>query len=274
MKSDQPHEASVEVDGADVWYRVSGGVGPTLLLVHGSGANHLWWHVMLPWLRPGHRVVEMDLSGHGDSGHRLPYSVEGWAGEIDAVLQAVDARDAVLVGHSMGGKLCVAAAALHPQRVAGLVLFDVGLPPPRSWRDRPASFEGATRYFPTREELVARFALAPRQPHPAAHVLDPIAEGSVRHEAEGWRWKHDRRRTPIVDDRLIGTFALGLTCPISYVYAEHSHAVDEETVEHVRTSLRAPVTLTRVDGTHHHLVLEEPERCAELVVELAESLTR
>jgi len=54
----------------------SGGVSgrndglPPILLVHGSGANHLWWHVMLTDLRVGHRVIEIDLSGHGESEHR------------------------------------------------------------------------------------------------------------------------------------------------------------------------------------------------------------
>lgn len=269
-----PQESFVEVDGARIWYRVSGlrAAGLPLVLVHGSGANHWWWHAMVPFLQRRHTVIELDLSGHGDSDHRLPYSVEGWGREIKAVLDAVGAPRAVLVGHSMGGKLCVAAAATYASAVAGLVLFDVALPPSDRWRDRAPWMEGRARYASSREELVARFALAPKQPQPDARVLRPVAEGSVRHETEGWCWKHDRRRMPILDDRLIGTFALDVACPISFVYAEHSYAVDEAVLAHVRTALRAPITLTRVERAHHHLVLEQPRRCAELVTAFSASV--
>lgn len=214
LRGHEPDPCLVIVDGARVWCRVSGQKdGRPILLVHGSGANHAWWQLMLPDLRVGHRVIEIDLSGHGESEHRSAYSLAGWVEELVSVLEHASTGPTTLVGHSMGGKVCVAAAAARPDLVVGLVLFDVGLPPPSEWRDRPATIEGRQRHYPSRQELVDRFVLAPPQPDPPSAVLAAIAARSVRLETAGWTWKHDRRSMPILDDREVGEAALRLGCP-------------------------------------------------------------
>jgi len=239
----------IVVDEARVWCRVSGlPTGPPILLVHGSGANHVWWQAMLPALRPGYLVIEIDLSGHGESEHRSAYSLAGWVDEVVSALEHVGSLPATLVGHSMGGKVCVAAAAVRPDLVAGLILFDVGLPPPSGWRNRPVALAGPQRYYPSRGELLDRFVLAPPQPCPPAAILSAVARGSVRREAAGWTWKHDRRSMPILSDREIGEAALRVRCPILFVHAEHSHAVDDSVVRHVCSTLPAPVIVRRVAG--------------------------
>ncbi len=77
---------------------------PGLVLVHGGAAHGRWWDHVAPFLAVDHRVVALDLSGHGDSERRAEYDMTTWAAEVTAV-----ARDAgftgppVIVGHSMGG---------------------------------------------------------------------------------------------------------------------------------------------------------------------------
>jgi pimeloyl-ACP methyl ester carboxylesterase len=63
----------VEVERAEIRYEVSGDGDRDLLLVHGRGAHHLWWHRVLPLLEPSWRITRVDLSGHGDSAHRAEY---------------------------------------------------------------------------------------------------------------------------------------------------------------------------------------------------------
>ncbi|KRE98005.1 hypothetical protein ASG88_17650 [Nocardioides sp. Soil777] len=227
---------------------------------------------MLPGLRVGHRVIEIDLSGHGESEHRSAYSLAGWVGELVSVLLHAGAGPATLVGHSMGGKVCVVTAAARPDLVAGLVLFDVGLPPPARWRRRPPTMEGRQRRYPSRQELIERFVLTPPQPDPPAGVLAAIAAGSVRRDAAGWTWKHDRHSVPILDDREVGEAALRLDCRIAFVHAEHSHAVDGSVLCHVQSGLPAPVAVHCLPGTHHHLVLEVPDECARLVADFTAAL--
>src|SRR5688572_17202095 len=98
-------ERRVDVQGCSIHYLRWGDPSkPGLVLVHGGAAHAHWWAFLAPMLTRGYHVVALDLSGHGDSGHRPQYPYAVWCEEILAV-----ARDAgmthppVLVGHSMGG---------------------------------------------------------------------------------------------------------------------------------------------------------------------------
>jgi pimeloyl-ACP methyl ester carboxylesterase len=115
-------------DGGSI-YTVTRGDGPTILFSHGVTITSRAWvkqFEALPEL--GVRVVGFDHRGHGDSvlgssGH----SVQNLATDMRTVIEGLDLRDVVLVGHSMGGVAVQAFALEHPdvvrQRVRGLVLL-------------------------------------------------------------------------------------------------------------------------------------------------------
>ena len=107
---------------------VTAGDGPTVVLAHGFGMTLVEWNLV--WdrlLAAGYRVVAFDQRGHG----RSTIGTDGigsrsMAGDYLAVLEHSDANDAVLVGHSMGGFLAIAAVLEVPgvaERLSGLVLF-------------------------------------------------------------------------------------------------------------------------------------------------------
>jgi len=155
---------------------------------------------MEPLLSENWRVIRIDLSGHGDSGHRDHYGTEVWGAEIFAVLDAAASDRAVLVGHSMGGRICLVAAAAHPRRVAGVVTLDSVIRPVA----RPARpLIPHPAVYASREEALARFRLLPDQPLPSEEFLLPVAAHSVRPVDGGWSWKHDPRGVPTVDDALL-----------------------------------------------------------------------
>ena len=69
-------EAVVDVDGTAIAYRAYGDRGGRgLMLLHGGAAHARWWDHIAPLLTADHRVVAVDLSGHGDSGRRGAYSL-------------------------------------------------------------------------------------------------------------------------------------------------------------------------------------------------------
>jgi len=273
QRATEPEGTRLEVDGAEIWYRVSGaGEGPPLVLLHGSGANHWWFHDMVPLLEPHHRVVVVDSSGHGESDHREEYTIDGWVEEIAAVVRSLG-EPVVLVGHSMGGKFSVLAAARHPEDVAGMVLLDVPLTPPARIRQHAGYPGGPQRYVPTFEELLARFRLSPEQPLPPDDVVRVVVEGSARLTAEGWTWKYDRRGMPPMSDVVLNAAAEQVTCPGVYVYGSESDFMDQGRLDHASAVLPQWPTVVRVDGAHHHLVLEEPERCAAVVHDFAVTLS-
>jgi pimeloyl-ACP methyl ester carboxylesterase len=115
-------ERELEWRGARLRYAV-GGAGPPLVLVHGLGGTIENWRALAPALAARHRVLVPDLPGHGRS------SALSEASNLDPLSQAAlemaeaeDLRNAVWVGHSLGGVVAVRAAVLRPDAVRGLVL--------------------------------------------------------------------------------------------------------------------------------------------------------
>lgn len=112
--------AVVTADGATLTATVAGPPdGRVFVLVHGwTHDRRIWSAVARRLVARGHRVVAYDQRGHGastvgDDG----LTMDALAADMDAVLAAVDARDAVLVGHSMGGMAAQAFALSHTQSV-------------------------------------------------------------------------------------------------------------------------------------------------------------
>jgi pimeloyl-ACP methyl ester carboxylesterase len=116
-------------DGAELAVTLAGpSTGPLVVLAHGfTNGREVWAPVVHRLVRAGCRVAVYDHRGHGSStsgsdGH----TIDRLARDLAEVLEAIDARDTVLVGHSMGGMTVQAFAAQHPQvvgdRVAALVL--------------------------------------------------------------------------------------------------------------------------------------------------------
>ncbi|CAM3721445.1 alpha/beta fold hydrolase [Deinococcus frigens] len=102
-------------------YRVTG-EGSPIVLVHGLSGSGRWWRRNLKGLSQRHRVYSLDLSGYGTARRQRALSVRECAALIASWLDAEDLRDITLIGHSMGGHICIRVAARHPQRIANLVL--------------------------------------------------------------------------------------------------------------------------------------------------------
>jgi pimeloyl-ACP methyl ester carboxylesterase len=112
-------------DGAAIAYEVSGVGQTTLVFVHGWSCNRSHWRFQVDAFSKDHRVVVLDLAGHGDSGRaRSVWSITNFAQDVAAVMNAIDAKNAVLIGHSMGGPVVLEAALLQPRRVIGVIGVD------------------------------------------------------------------------------------------------------------------------------------------------------
>ncbi len=106
------------------------GRGPTIVLVHGLGSDANDWLRTARDLARDHRVVLVDLPGHGVTPMATPFSLEQATLVLDRALEEQAANGpVVLVGHSIGG-LVAASEALHaPDRVRALVLVETALAP-------------------------------------------------------------------------------------------------------------------------------------------------
>ncbi|MEE4421702.1 alpha/beta fold hydrolase [Streptomyces bugieae] len=95
-------------DGVELAVRDHGGAGTAVLLLHGAGRTLLDWERAAPLLAAGHRVLAMDLRGHGRSGDgAVPWTFGTAVEDVRAVLAGCGIPRAVVVGHSLGGMVAV-----------------------------------------------------------------------------------------------------------------------------------------------------------------------
>ena len=102
--------------------------GVPLLLLHGFGNEAHIWDEFAPAVAPYYRTLALDQRGHGDSGWDPEgrYAIDFYVDDVEAVTAELGIERLVLVGHSLGGRVSTVFAGRHPERVAGLVLVDIG----------------------------------------------------------------------------------------------------------------------------------------------------
>lgn len=118
------------VDNGDVRIRVElTGRGPTLLCVHGwPELAHSWRHQVAHFAARGHRVAAIDVRGYGGSSAPAEverYTLDELAGDVAAVVDALDAGPVVLVGHDWGAPIVQRTALRHPDRVRAVASLSV-----------------------------------------------------------------------------------------------------------------------------------------------------
>ena len=123
-------------DGVPVRYEVHGQGTPALVFVHGWSCDRSYWRGQVDAFAARHRVVTVDLAGHGASGAgRSAWTMPAFGEDVVAVVTALELGELVLVGHSMGGDVIVETALRLPGQVLGLVWVDtygtLGEPEPR-----------------------------------------------------------------------------------------------------------------------------------------------
>src|SRR5438128_7790136 len=98
-------------DGVPIHYTVSGAGEPALVFVHGWAIDGRYWDAQVPVFARTHRVVTLDLAGHGRSGRdRQDWTVAAFGQDVRAVVEALHLSKVVLIGHSMSGNVILEAA--------------------------------------------------------------------------------------------------------------------------------------------------------------------
>jgi pimeloyl-ACP methyl ester carboxylesterase len=99
--------------------------GPALLLIHGWGCDSHDWSFQLDAFEARHRVIAVDLRGHGRSS--VPegdYGAQDYAQDLATLLARLDTGPVVAIGHSLGGSVAAALAVEHPELVQAMVAVE------------------------------------------------------------------------------------------------------------------------------------------------------
>lgn len=240
-------------DGVAIAFEVTGQGEPTLVFIHGWSCDARYWRAQIPHFSRQHRLVTIDLAGHGHSGFgRAQYSMAAFGQDVNAVLDKIEAEQVILIGHSMGGPVSAAAAAAVPERVVGIIGVDtfhgvnqaMSAEEAQSWLNplRQDFRNGAPAFVAgmfiddtnaaLREWVIADMAAAP--PEVALSALEQMLAGIVSGEARA-------------------AFA-GIEAPIIAINAD-IWPTDTEGNRQLRPGFEAVI----MDNTDHFLHMAEPE---------------
>lgn len=161
-------------DGTRIAFETYGSGSLRIILLHGWGGSASYWRDLMGHLNlAGLQVIAPSYRGHGGSDKPpMGYTLGGFAKDVLACADSAGARRFVLVGYSMSGKFAQYIAAIHPERVLGLVLiapvpaseFPVPAHMAKAWcdtqNDREAAFNQILAPFtkvPVKRELTDLF---------------------------------------------------------------------------------------------------------------------
>lgn len=138
---------TLDRDGVHIYYEMHGS-GPAVLLTHGFSASCAAWKPQVEALSQSYQLITWDVRGHGQSDSPddpALYSEALTVGDMAALLDAHNIKQAVIGGHSLGGYLSLAFYVTHPERVKGVMLLGTGPgfrkdEPREAWNQRACSF--------------------------------------------------------------------------------------------------------------------------------------
>ena len=165
--------------------------GAPVLLAHATGFHARCWDAVAREVDAARRVIAVDMRGHGRSTKQGPFDWHQFGADVARFASALDLREIIGVGHSLGGHAITSAAVLHPARFAQLLLIDPVIFSPK----RYASFSPVDDHpvakrrneWTSAEQMFERFA----NRHPfrlwrrdvlmdyCRHALVPAANGFV-----------------------------------------------------------------------------------------------
>jgi len=252
-------------DGVSIAYQVSGHDEPPLVFVHGFCCDRTYWDAQIPYFARKNKVVAIDLAGHGESGvNRETWTTKAFGDDVIAVINELNLRQVILIGHSMGGPVIVEAARRLPDHVLGLVGVD--------------TFRRIDQ-VPNREEVEARLASlqadfvgAMRESVKGMFLpsSDPILVEKVASDMSG---APPEVGVGMMRDRPLKDSPISLSLkevkvPIYCIVSDRS-PIDIEAVKRHTSSFDA----VYMSNVGHFVMMEDPETFNQLLSEIVKKLT-
>jgi pimeloyl-ACP methyl ester carboxylesterase len=246
--------------------------GP-IVLIHCFSCAIDWWDRMMPMLARNHRVIAVDLLGHGGSEKPTSgYTIPNQADLVAQALARLGVRDAVVAGHSLGGSVAVGLAERSPQLVKKVMIVDT--PPDHSgsslgliaklgfapvigeffWRVKPD--------FAVRKGLEVAFAPGFDVPDEFVEDVDRMTYSSYHDSPEG---SDDYTKEEPLDQRMKETGK-----PLLVIMGAEEQIVDEPAKRLAEYRQTYPGTETKlIAGSGHSPNVEKPAETAALLLGFA-----
>ena len=251
----------VAPDGVTIRYDDQGEGELSLVFVHGWNCDRSYWNAQREFFAKSHRVVTLDLAGHGDSDQgRADWTMRAFGQDVSAVVTALDLHKVVLIGHSMGGKVVVEAAKQLKSRVIAVVGVDTfhngGRETPQS-RQKEVLEELAYDYAGFMKQIVGRMFVEQSDPAIRDFVMADMAAAPYAAAIGARNATGNYDATPTI---------ASLDVPLILISSDYL-ATD---IAHLQANAKA-FRYREMSGVGHFVMLEDPESFnAHLAAALAE----
>ncbi len=288
--SRQTKDAEANVDGAELVETSYGALqvldegdpqGSPIVLIHCYTCSMNWWGQLAPMLEAGHRVIRVDLLGHGGSEKpSAGYEIEKQANAIAEALNELGVSGATVVGHSLGGTVATALAAQSPEVATKVAIVDQA--PDSSFDDE--SFTQRLAYVPVIGQAMERMV----QIAPSSEVQDQyedafapgfnIASGfenpdevvdDLREMTYTAFDKTADAETDYTDERPLDDRLSDVGLPLLVIFGAEDQIYDaDEALERYAEIPGAQTEL--VEGAGHSPNVEKPAELAPMILTFAE----
>lgn len=267
MQNPSPHDQYFEIGDVRIHYLEWGTRGSQpLVLLHGIARDAHTFDHLAPHFALRYHVIAVDLRGHGDSGWdpRGAYMVEDYAGDVAALIAHLDLRDIVLWGNSTGGRVAQVIAGTQPERVAAVIVEDVGPERPSAIANRRADRMSREQDGWASIDALMTHAATDNPRTPAPILSAWVQRGSKQRPDGRIVWKRD----PAILKGFVATELWGsvrrITAPIIYILGGASTIVPPETRDELRRAL-PHAQIVEMPGLGHYPSDEKPEEFAAIV---------
>ncbi|MFG2129302.1 alpha/beta fold hydrolase [Streptomyces sp. NPDC048751] len=251
--------STLSLDDGDIYVCQDGPRdAPALLLIHGSASSTRSWGPLVPLLTGSHRVIRIDLLGHGRSAKPADrsYAIPDQAHRAGAVLDRLGVEPAVVVGHSSGGVVATALAEQRPDLVTALALINTG-PSLDAFIATESAAIGPSQWPPIDEQL-RRFASTgfSRAGYKIPEELLDDVRGMTHHSLT----TSMRATRSYLEQRPLPDRLTGVGKPLLVIFGEDDRRWRSSSASDYRAVPGARVEL--LPGLGHSPLLEDPPRTA------------
>lgn len=264
MQQTTIHRAIRELNGIPLFYRDSGTQGTPFLCLHGKYGRGDTFDSLLADYRDTYRMIVPDQRGHGLSGKPIArYDGNEFAADAHALLQALNAGPAIVLGHSIGGRNAAYLAAQHPDAVKALIIVDAKISGPLPQNTtQPEDLNGEDAFlqalpgpYATRGQAKQALAALVGLPSNIDYFMDSLVEST-----EGYDFQFSRRAMAAIDAYYQDWSAIWrqIRCPILLLRAQDSWYLSRAEAAQM-VALQPGCQYREIGGSNHLIYADSPQ---------------
>lgn len=265
----------------ELFFRKVGENKPALIIMHGLyGASDNWMNIAKIWSL-SYEVFLLDLRNHGRSPHSDIHTYQAMRDDVLAFMDQNDIQKAILVGHSMGGKVAMHIAMKAPERVNALVVVDIA---PKNYTRN--NDENVGRHESILKSMMGLDLNTVKRREDINQILSSsipeertrlfIMKNLKRSKSQSFEWKLN---LPVIDAEILNItkgfdnedILLNTTgFPVLFIRGERSKYIQDEDEDRLLEFF--PFSdIETISDAGHWIHAEQPEALSEMVLEFLES---